>query len=113
MGWLRRGTGWPCGGVTAHNQGFNGTPACAGMRRSSTGSTRAGAGRKVAAPPSASDEVHGAVAGRRAIALAGGLAANAAGGAEMERLSATVRPEDARARSCPESEVRLNSQLAP
>ncbi len=41
-GWPNRRIGWPGGGVTAHNQGFHGAPACAGMRRSSTGSTRAG-----------------------------------------------------------------------
>ena len=42
MGWPNRRIGWPCGGVTTHNQGFDGRPTCAGMRRSSTGSTRAG-----------------------------------------------------------------------
>ena len=91
MGWPDRRIGWPGGGVTAHNQGFDGTTHLCWDAQVFRRFDPCRPNRKVAAPPSASNqEVHGAVAGSGAMSFGWGLAVIDAGGAEMERLSATA-----------------------
>ena len=90
-GWPNCRIGWPGGGVTTHNQGFNGaTHLCWDAQVFHRfDPCRPRAGKSLPRRPP-SQEVHGAADGSAPCPLAGGLAVIAAGGAEMERLSATA-----------------------